>query len=163
MLATKELCIKRATIITFKISFIHNRKRRNAVFAPNLWNVRQRTQDGLPRTNNKLEGWHRAIQTLLDGPHPSIWSFFSAIQKEEGLQDADLTALMAGQEIQKQKKKYKDVNDRLKIIIENYDNDAMPPFQFSPTLLPPSSRTVLSLSCLKVSQCINGRDLHCKS
>ena len=23
--------------------------RRNAVFAPNLWNVRQRTQDGLPR------------------------------------------------------------------------------------------------------------------
>ena len=91
--------------------------RRNAVFAPNLWNVQQRTQDGLPRTNNKLEGWHRAIQTLLDGPHPSVWRFFSAIQKEEGLQDADLTALMAGQEIQKQKKKYKDVNDRLKILI----------------------------------------------
>ena len=50
---------------------------------------------------------------------------FSTIQKEEGLQDADLTALMAGQEIQKQKKKYKDVNDRLKILIENYDNDAI--------------------------------------
>ena len=98
--------------------------RRNAVFAPNLWNVRQRTQDGLPRTNNKLEGWNRAIQTLLDGPHPSIWRFFSAIQKEEGLQDDDLTALMAGQEIQKQKK-YKDVNDRLKILIENYDNDVI--------------------------------------
>ena len=32
---------------------------------------------------------------------------------------------MAGQEIQKQKKKYKDVNDRLKILIENYDNDAI--------------------------------------
>ena len=47
--------------------------RRNAVFAPNLWNVRQRMQDGLPRTNNKLEGWHRAIQALLDGPHPSVW------------------------------------------------------------------------------------------
>ena len=79
----------------------------------------------LTKDNNKLEGWHRAIQTLLDGPHPSIWRFFSAIQKEEGLQNADLTALMAGQEIQKQKKKYKDVNDRLKILIENYDNDAI--------------------------------------
>ena len=33
----------------------------------------------------------------------------------------------------------------------------------SPTLLPPSPRTVLSLSCFKVSQCINCRDWHCKS
>ena len=32
----------------------------------------------------------------------------------------------------------------------------------SPTLLPPSPRTVLSLSCFKVSQCINCRDWHCK-
>ena len=33
----------------------------------------------------------------------------------------------------------------------------------SPTLLPPSPCTVLSLSCFKVSQCINCRDWHCKS
>ena len=33
----------------------------------------------------------------------------------------------------------------------------------SPTLLPPSPRTVLSLSCFKVSQCINCHDWHCKS
>ena len=33
----------------------------------------------------------------------------------------------------------------------------------SPTLLPPSPRTVLSLSCFKVSQCINCRDWHFKS
>ena len=32
----------------------------------------------------------------------------------------------------------------------------------SPTLLPPSPRTVLSLSCFKVSQCINCHDWHCK-
>ena len=30
------------------------------------------------------------------------------------------------------------------------------------TLLPPSPRTVLSLSCFKVLQCINCRDWHCK-
>ena len=33
----------------------------------------------------------------------------------------------------------------------------------SPTLLPPSPRTVLSLSCFKVLQCINCRDWHFKS
>ena len=32
------------------------------------------------------------------------------------------------------------------------------PVRTSPTLLPPSPRTVLSLSCFKVSQCINCRD-----
>ena len=32
----------------------------------------------------------------------------------------------------------------------------------SPTLLPPSPRTVLSLSCFKVFQCINCRDWHVK-
>ena len=37
------------------------------------------------------------------------------------------------------------------------------PARTSPTLLPPFPRTVLSLSCFKVSQCINCRDWHCKS
>ena len=37
------------------------------------------------------------------------------------------------------------------------------PVRTSPTLLLPSPRTVLSLSCFKVSQCINCRDWHCKS
>ena len=37
------------------------------------------------------------------------------------------------------------------------------PARTSPTLLPPSPRTVLSLSCFTVSQCINCRDWHCKS
>ena len=32
------------------------------------------------------------------------------------------------------------------------------PARTSPTLLPPSPRTVLSLSCFKVLQCINCRD-----
>jgi len=37
---------------------------------------------------------------------------------------------MAGQEIQKQTKQYKDVNDRLKIRIERYDNDAITSEEF---------------------------------
>ena len=36
------------------------------------------------------------------------------------------------------------------------------PARTAPTLLPPSPRTVLSLSCFKVSQCINCRDWHFK-
>ena len=36
------------------------------------------------------------------------------------------------------------------------------PARTSPTLVPPSPRTVLSLPCFKVSQCINCRDWHFK-
>ena len=37
------------------------------------------------------------------------------------------------------------------------------PARTSPTLLPPSPRTVLTSSCFKVLQCINCRDWHFKS
>ena len=37
------------------------------------------------------------------------------------------------------------------------------PARTSPTLLPPSPRTMLSLTCFKVLQCINCHDWHCKS
>ena len=37
------------------------------------------------------------------------------------------------------------------------------PARTSPALLPPSPRTVLSLSCFKVLQCISCRDWQCKS
>ena len=36
------------------------------------------------------------------------------------------------------------------------------PARTSPTPLPPSPRTVLSISCFKVSQCINCHDWHFK-
>ena len=50
-----------------------------------MWNVRTRTEEGIPRTNNKTEGRHRAIQGMVDYPHPSLWRFLSAVQKEESL------------------------------------------------------------------------------
>ncbi|XP_068237065.1 uncharacterized protein [Palaemon carinicauda] len=37
-------------------------RRRNAMFPPSVWSVYERVLSELPRTNNSLEGWHRAIQ-----------------------------------------------------------------------------------------------------
>ena len=51
---------------------------------------------------NKIEAWHRAIQAMFDAPHPSIYRFFHALQKEEVLQVGDLNKLMAGNDLQKQ-------------------------------------------------------------
>lgn len=92
-------------------------QRRAANFGKIMWNVRSRTEEGIPRTNNKIEGWHRAIQGMVDSPHPSLWRFLAAIQKEEALQAAEIFKFKAGNEIQRQEKKYIDINKRLKVLI----------------------------------------------
>ena len=39
-----------------------NAERRPPLFALNLWNMFHRTFDELPRTSNRVEGWHRRFQ-----------------------------------------------------------------------------------------------------
>ena len=37
-------------------------------FPKELWNMYQRVKDGLPRTNNSLEGWHHAFANGIAPP-----------------------------------------------------------------------------------------------
>ena len=72
----------------FEDTYIGRRQRRGRripLFPIELWNVRERTQNGRTRTNNKLEGWHRAIQGMYDTAHPTVWRSFQGIIKEEAL------------------------------------------------------------------------------
>ena len=55
------------------------RRRRDAVFKPELWTTFDWVQGDLPKTNNSLEGWHRSLQLTLGyittQPFISLWSF----------------------------------------------------------------------------------------
>ena len=95
------------------------RNRRAPLFDKIIWNVR-RTEDGIPRTNNKLEAWHRGIQGMFDSSYPSLIRFFTAIQKEQNLQASDLVKFKSGQDVQKQKKTYRDMNARLVTLLRRY-------------------------------------------
>ena len=61
-----------------------------------VWNVRNRTVEGIPRTQNQVEGWHRGIQSMFDGNRPTIWSFLAGLQREQVLQHGELVQLRAG-------------------------------------------------------------------
>ena len=50
-----------------------------------LWNVRARTFDDLPRTNNAVDGFHSALRLSITSHHPNLWKFLSAIAAEEAL------------------------------------------------------------------------------
>ena len=82
-----------------------------------MWNVRDRATEGMPRTNNKLERWHREIQSMFQGPHPNIWKFVRRLGQEQILQHGELIQIQAGEFREKQHKQYESLNKRLVIII----------------------------------------------
>ena len=49
------------------------RARANPPFAHAVWNVHERAEQELPRTNNNIEGWHRRLQAVVSAYDPSIW------------------------------------------------------------------------------------------
>ena len=93
----------------------HRRGRKVPLFSSEIWNCKQRTDRNLPRTTNKIEGWHRAIQTLYDSPHPSLWRFLTGIQQEEAMQRMKLNSYFAG-ERETMSKKAKTINSRIETL-----------------------------------------------
>ena len=51
-------------------------RRRQPPFAHDMWSVHNRVEEGLPRTNNHIEGWHRRMQSNVGAP-PSKHLAFS--------------------------------------------------------------------------------------
>ena len=74
-----------------------NGTRRNPVFPIRLWNMFSRVKTNQARTNNSIEGWHNAFQTLISCSHPSIGKLLTFFQREQSLQEAILAKLVAGE------------------------------------------------------------------
>ncbi|RWS20135.1 uncharacterized protein B4U80_11049 [Leptotrombidium deliense] len=60
------------------------------------WNCYTSVIDELPKTNNSVEGWHRAFSSLISCQHPSIWKFISGIKKDQSLNEFKLEQYVAG-------------------------------------------------------------------
>lgn len=98
-----------------------NQRRRSPRFPHQMWNCHERTQLGLPRTNNAVEAWHHAFEQQISSDHPNIWRFIAAIQREQGLREVQVEQFVGGIEPPRQRKKYKDCNERIKRVLSNYD------------------------------------------
>jgi hypothetical protein len=96
--------------------------RRGALFKIPEWNSYDRVHQGVPRTNNALEGWHRAFQANVGAHHPSIWKFIVVLQREESAQRASVEQAAAGREPTKKKRKYIETNERLQRVVGDYSN-----------------------------------------
>jgi hypothetical protein len=97
--------------------------RANPRFPIPIWNVHSRVSDGLPRTNNSVEGWHRAFQQCVDCHHPSIHKIIDHFRKEQDHVEIQLQRFRDGIEHPAASKtKYVQLNHRLEAILPMYGN-----------------------------------------
>ena len=78
----------------------------------------------IPRTNNAVEGWHRAFLQQVSSHHPTIWKFLDALKREQDLQEITIVKVNSGCQNSKNVKKYRKVTKRVKKLVESFNNYA---------------------------------------
>lgn len=86
-----------------------------------MWNVRDRVLQGLPRTNNSVEGWHRAFQQTVDCQHPTVLKLVEHFRREQDLTEQRVERFLSGDVSQPaSKNKYVRLTRRLLTLVEAY-------------------------------------------
>jgi hypothetical protein len=97
------------------------RTRRPPTFSLALWNQYDVTLADLPKTNNSVEGWHRAFSSFLGAFNPTISRLIDIIKKEQGLMEIKINQLIVVQKQVAKKKKYTNTTTQIKKIVRSYN------------------------------------------
>ena len=89
------------------------------LFSIESWNQTESAAHGIARTNNICEGWHHALQSLLQCNHPTMWTFIVGLQNDCSKQKASFLQGVTGVE-QTGQKKYRDLRERVKRAVGTY-------------------------------------------
>ena len=106
------------------IGRLRRNRRGNSKFPLPIWNVYNRILEDLPRTNNSVEGWHRAFQQTIDCHYPSVYKLIDQFRKEQDRVEIDIQRFYAGIRNAKASKLNNiQLNQRLKILVQNYNSN----------------------------------------
>lgn len=122
----------------FEDNYVHGRVRKRLrngnttrwppLFPPDLWSVFENEELGFPRTQNKVEAWHRRWQTLVGRAHVGVFSLIVEIQKEQDTTEGEIERINRGQAPQKRRKEDANKEMRLQTIIQNKANRSIQDF-----------------------------------
>ncbi|QQP52192.1 Uncharacterized protein FKW44_004253 [Caligus rogercresseyi] len=104
------------------LGIVQRGRRRRPTFDIDLWNVFERMERNLPRTNNSVEGWHNAFHMRLQICHPTLQKLLQKIRLEQAATELSIRQIETGQELDRKTKKYDDLNKRLKRIFDSFEN-----------------------------------------
>ena len=93
------------------------------LFEPGLWNNYNRVLQDLPRTTNAVEGFHSSFLKSCDGLHLNFFTYLEKLQQENNKHEMNITQRIAGIPPPPRKRKYMDVDRRLKTLVERYSGN----------------------------------------
>ena len=96
-------------------------ERRNPGFPLPHWNCHDAVMEGLPKTNNAVEGWHSRFANLVEAHHPTIWKFINCLNKEQSSVKLDVGRCNAGIPPAQSRRKYRECAERIRAATEKYD------------------------------------------
>ena len=99
-----------------------NRRRRPALFPPELWNMYQRVLDDLPRTNNGCEGINDGLNRLAGAAHLTLSKIVDVFKLNNNLNELELSQLEANRPPKKKRTKYAELDARIKIAVSGYQS-----------------------------------------
>lgn len=101
---------------------LRRNRRASPLFPIIMWNMRGRVADGLPRTNNSIEGWHNAFQSSVACHHPTVYTLVDHLRCEQDLTEQTVSRLHSGICSQPaSKSKYVQLSRRLATILPTYN------------------------------------------
>ncbi|KAI6647457.1 hypothetical protein LOD99_12453 [Oopsacas minuta] len=102
------------------IGLEHHGRRRRPLFSIELWNVRDRMERVLSRTNNSVEGRHRTFDIRIHTTHLTLSKLIRKIIMEQSDNEIALEKVRCGHELTKSKKKYVQLNIHLEKLVNEY-------------------------------------------
>jgi len=109
----------------FELNYIgqfHLNRRREPLYDISDWNCYNSVKNGIAKTNNSVEGWHRKFSTLVGADHPSIWKFIDTLKAEQSMNEKEFNQYIAGMDPPTSRKTYRDIAKRINKIVEDYEN-----------------------------------------
>ena len=86
------------------------------------WNCYNATLEGLPRTNNAVEGWHRGFDALTTRYHDSLWETIENFKREQALTELTLEQDGAGGPPQEKRRCTMDAESHLASVVLTYED-----------------------------------------
>lgn len=95
-------------------------RRMDPIFRIDIWNNHERVMNDLPRTTNAVEGWHCAFGKACGGSHLNLFKFIGVLKREQSLNEVKIAQLLAGGAPPRRQKKYCDLDQRIKTLVQRY-------------------------------------------
>lgn len=87
-----------------------------------MWSVFYNTQFAFPRTQNKVEVWHRRWGTLTGRTHVSVFTMIKQIQRGQNEVEMEIEKSIGGEPVSKKRKQTEDREVKIQNVIANRDN-----------------------------------------